>query len=233
MSQHKFVSDNSGNRVAFSSDVVDPVAVSGIAIQVIVDNGDPGTSSIGTWGLSTKEGSYGGDARFIFSEAGSSYSFEASVLGNREVSMWWVDHVNRASAVDVEIYDGSTLLDTVTVNQQLDGVQWNVLGYYNFTDTATVKILSSAVDNTMADAVKFTSTAVGENPTLTVVPGATYIVTCVGASALFSITGVTTTAANIERVCPPGKTIVIKIPVGITTLYFSTAASLVQIRKLN
>jgi len=60
------------------------------------------------------------------------------------------------SAVSVEIYDGITLLDTIVVNQQLDGSQWNVLGAYAFTGLAEIRILSAGGGLvTVVDAVRF------------------------------------------------------------------------------
>ncbi len=65
--------------------------------------------------------------------------------------------------------------------------------------------------------------------TFTVVSGAVYRVSSSdaggggngGSTILLSITGVTSTAANIEWVCPLGKILYIRIPVGKTTLYLS------------
>ena len=59
--------------------------------------------------------------------------------------------------------------------------------------------------------------------TKTVVGGTRYIITTVGVAGarwLFSITGVLTTAANIEWVCGENRSIIIKIPEGVTTLYY-------------
>ncbi len=74
----------------------------------------------------------------------------------------------------------------------------------------------------------------GTDLTLTVVAGLVYIVTCVGSAGLFSITGVTSTAANIEWVCPADSTILIKIPIGVTTLYFEgdTSTKNIYTRKM-
>ena len=63
-----------------------------------------------------------------------------------------------------------------------------------------------------------TATA-GDDKTFTVVGGAKYAITGIGTAVLLSITGVTSTAANIEWVAPADTTIIIKIPEGITTLY--------------
>ena len=127
--------------------------------EVIVDNGDAGTSKTGTWLASGKAGFYGTNSLYSY-EVGATYSFEAWAVGAREISMWWTAHSTRATNVSVEIYDGATLLDTVTVNQQVNGGQWNALGYYTFTDKAMVKILTSTSGATIADAVKFSPTDV-------------------------------------------------------------------------
>ncbi len=97
-----------------------------------------------------------------------------------------------------------------------------------------VAMHSGVVDPVAASGVKVI--IIGTN-TLTVEAGAKYaIYTDVLSTdgAFFSITGVTTVAANIEWVCAPTKTIVIKIPAGFTTLYLGTLiAAIVYIRKLN
>jgi len=76
-------------------------------------------------------------------------------LTNSEVSLWWTAHPGRSDSVSVEIYDGGGLLDTVIVNQRINGGQWNILGTYSFSNKAKVKIISGGGDPTVADAVKF------------------------------------------------------------------------------
>lgn len=80
---------------------------------------------------------------------------------------------------------------------------------------------------------KATGTA-GDDLTLTVVGGARYAVTGIGSAVLLSITGVTSTAANIEWVAPADVTIVITIPEGVTTLYFEgdTGSKNVYLQRL-
>ena len=59
--------------------------------------------------------------------------------------------------------------------------------------------------------------------TETVVGGQMYIISTTGSNAgrwMFSITGVLTTEANVEWVCSQGSKIIIKIPQGVTTLYY-------------
>jgi hypothetical protein len=71
---------------------------------------------------------------------------------------------------------------------------------------------------------KATGTA-GDDLTLTVVGGARYAITGMGTGILISITGVTSTAANIEWVAPIDVTVVITIPEAVTTLYFEGTVS--------
>lgn len=60
----------------------------------------------------------------------------------------------------------------------------------------------------------------GDDKTFTVVAGESYTIMGVDTDVLLGITGVTSTPANIEWLAPRNKAIVIKIPVGKTTLYF-------------
>jgi hypothetical protein len=125
--------------------------------EIVMDNGDEGTSSTGTWGVSFKPGFYGEDSRYNWAEAGASYSFEAQILGTYKVSLWWNASLSRSTNVSIEIYDGGTMLDTITgINQQINGGKWNVLGTYSFSYGAKVKIISPGSGAAIADAVKFT-----------------------------------------------------------------------------
>lgn len=59
--------------------------------------------------------------------------------------------------------------------------------------------------------------------TKTVVGGQSYIVSTCGSRTgrwLFSITGALATVAYVEWVCAQGEKIIIKIPLGVTTLYY-------------
>jgi len=124
--------------------------------EVIIDNGDAGTSSTGRWYVSMGGNPYGDNSLFSY-QAGATYTFEAPVDGSYEVSLWWTERLSRCTSVPVEIYDGHTLLDTIEVNQKANGGQWNVLGTYDFTGTASVVIISEGRYSTCADAVRFVS----------------------------------------------------------------------------
>ena len=122
--------------------------------EVIVDNGEAGTSSTGTWRTSGGANPYGSES--IYSKnRGATYTFEAALHGTCEVSLWWTEWSSRSTSVPVEIYDGDTLLDTVLVNQKEQGGQWNVVGTYFFSDGARVTVVSEGGCSTCADAVRF------------------------------------------------------------------------------
>jgi hypothetical protein len=123
--------------------------------EVIVDNGEAGTSSTGTWRSSGGANPYGSESLYS-KNRGATYTFEAAIGGVYEVSLWWTERPSRSTSVPVEIYDGDTLLDTVLVNQKTQGGQWNVLGTYTFSGTAGVTVVSEGSSySTCADAVRF------------------------------------------------------------------------------
>lgn len=127
----------------------DPVA--------IIDNGDSESSQTGTWKTSLGPGYYGSISEFT-NEADATYSYETTLDGRQEMALRWTYYQNRCTDVPVLIYDGSMLLDTVTVNQKENGGEWNVLGTYNFT-SGTGKVVITSKGNsctTSADAVRFT-----------------------------------------------------------------------------
>ena len=122
--------------------------------SIIVDNGDKGTVVSGSWKASSGPNFYGSNS--IYSDRSSStYSFEANCSGVQEVYLWWVSYSNRCTKVPVRIYDGNTYLDTITVNQQKNGGQWNGLGTFSFGGKAKVVIISNGGCITSADAVNF------------------------------------------------------------------------------
>lgn len=127
--------------------------------ELIIDNGDTGTSSTGTWKDSGGADPYGSIS--VYSKtAGETYTFQTARSTYNAVYLWHTAWQSRSTAVSVQIYDGDTLLDTVTVNQQAGDSQWNLLGSYDFTSTAKVIVVASnGGTSTCADAVKFVPTA--------------------------------------------------------------------------
>jgi hypothetical protein len=126
--------------------------------EVVIDNGGPGTSYTGTWGVSGATGSYGTPS--VWSRDGSKYTwtFTPAVSGSYQLSMWWTAYSTRSTAVPVDILHALDI-SRVTINQKLNGGKWNVLGRYSFLagESYTVTITSQpGPSSTCADAVKFT-----------------------------------------------------------------------------
>ncbi len=154
----KMKKKNGIRRLSLAAVFMAVICFSGLAFgaDVIIDNGDPGTTPTGTWLTSSGANPFGGSSLYS-NEIGAFYTYEASVNGIQQVSLWWTFWSNRCTSIDVSIRDGTTAVDLVTVNQQANGGQWNVLGTYTFSGTASVIINSLGVGGctTSADAVKF------------------------------------------------------------------------------
>jgi hypothetical protein len=124
--------------------------------ELVIDNGEPGTYEVGLWRASVSgTNPYGTDSLFSKTVSGT-YTFEAELSGIQEVYLWWTQALSRSTRVPVRIYDGTTLLTTIYVDQTANGGQWNLLGSYNFSGVARVVIVStSSTLTTCADAVRF------------------------------------------------------------------------------
>jgi hypothetical protein len=80
----------------------------------------------------------------------------AATTAKTKVALWWTTYSNRSKAVLVKIYDGSTLLARVKVNQRLNGGKWNTLGSYTFKSTPKVRVVANGTGTVCADAVRVT-----------------------------------------------------------------------------
>ena len=154
---------NSFGESGFSEEVTYEIPFdSGMPDEVIIDNGDEGTSFTGTWGISSGPDPYG-ESSLYSNDPEAHYTYEASIAGKYTVSLWWTEHaIWRINSVPVQIFDDDSLLDTIYVNQQTNGGQWNVLGEYDFSGTARVVVVSetdgSAGNNsTCVDALRLVS----------------------------------------------------------------------------
>lgn len=105
--------------------------------EVIVDNKDSGVSETGTWPVSATTGFHGTNALYS-RDIGATHTSTTSTEGFANepvvVSLWWTEYHSRCGSVPVKIYDGEILLDTVYINQQTNGSQWNVIGSYTFSN---------------------------------------------------------------------------------------------------
>jgi hypothetical protein len=120
---------------------------------IIIDNGDESTFDTGRWRKSSGLNPYGDESLYSIDD-GSRYTFEAELNGNYLLSLWWTEHSSRCSQVPIEIYDGDALLETVEINQQTSGGQWNELGEYLFNGTASVVVVSQGDCSTGVDALE-------------------------------------------------------------------------------
>ena len=147
--------------------------------DITIDNGDPGTSSVGQWTGVTGGDAYEQDASHS-RRANAMYVYWMPLTGSYEVSMWWMSEqdplepsqqsgsedqktpqgqMNKRGGLGVSlvvIFDGDEVLDEVFVDQSLDGGQWNAIGTYDFNTEARVAIVSTSNRRpSCADAVRF------------------------------------------------------------------------------
>jgi len=125
-------------------------------IEIIVD--DPDASFIGNWYPSTLVPGFYGDG-YHYSEMGSgsdvfTWGFDLPYSGIWEVSAMWSNRSTRAtdSPYTINYADGS---DTVRVNQEINGDQWNSLGTYTFNKGEnTIFVTDEADQAVIADAIR-------------------------------------------------------------------------------
>ncbi len=140
----------------------------GMAQIVTVDNLDPGfTVLAGAWNSGSFPTPHGSDYRWALTVnepfAEVEWRPNLPTAGVYEVSVWYVHGTNRASDA-VFTVNHSTGSTPITVNQQGNGSQWNVLGSFSFDAGTTGYVtLSNDASSTVviADAIRFTSLSGG------------------------------------------------------------------------
>jgi len=141
--------------------------------ELILDDGDPGTSSTGAWRTFTGNGSYEGDYLFASKSSSRTYRWTATPPGTTyEVYAWWVDKRNQADNVDYTIRYGTGETERVTMSQKAGGSQWQLLGEYYSTDGQDYVELSSGSDKFVADAIRWVEVL---DPVITRVETTNYI----------------------------------------------------------
>jgi hypothetical protein len=160
-------------RVVLSNDadgyvVADAVNVSLVtSAPSLLDNNEPGYTESGTWTWAG-HGGYDGEYRFAAPSANgvatSTVTWTSSNLfqGNYDVQVTWVPYANRADDAHYLIYDGTTLVKDVRVNQQLapvgpsyGGVTFMDLGPVHSSSGTLRVVLGNDADGTVvADAVR-------------------------------------------------------------------------------
>ncbi len=141
------------------------VSANTVALNIIVDNSDPGFSvESGTWYTGTSAPDrYGADYRWNSVGAGNDkVQWRPSIpqSGQFDVAVWYPEGSNRAPDAKFTVYfDGGN--QTFVINQQTNGGQWNLLGTFQFSEgTSGFVELSdhsgSSENVVVADAVRFT-----------------------------------------------------------------------------
>ncbi len=127
----------------------------GTPVEVIVDNLDATTSSVGVWLPSGASGFWASNSVWA-NDTGDSFTFNANLVSGvaYRVYEWHTQWPSRYTAVPHQIRSGATLLATPTVNQQINGGQWNLLGTFTFTGPASVTILATPGFSSCADAIR-------------------------------------------------------------------------------
>ena len=76
---------------------------------------------------------------------GAAFKFYISSTGSYKVYAWWPDASTRTTSASYRVFelDGGTMLADLTVNQQANGGQWNLLGTYTFGQVGWGKVLMS------------------------------------------------------------------------------------------
>ena len=137
------------------------------AAGIIVDNADStGVSLAGVWTASSATpGFHGGDylhdGGVKNGSCSARFTPDLPGAGTYEVFLRWTAHANRASNVPVEIRLPGGVIQNVTVNQQVSGSQWFLVGSFTFAagfspSEGSVTIRNSGVNGyVIADAVRF------------------------------------------------------------------------------
>ncbi len=156
--------------------LVSTVVGSAAAAEIIIDNGQAGTSSTGTWCVSGATGFYGTNSLYSCGSGADTYRWTPTIpaTGQYKVYVWWTSHPNRSTSVPYTLVHAGGTFNT-TKNQQTGGGQWQLLGTFTFNaGTAGYLQVSDANGQAAADATRWVSTATklaitsvngGTNPT--------------------------------------------------------------------
>jgi hypothetical protein len=139
--------------------------ISGTVASVkIIDDSDPGYSTKGSWTQWTN-GGFKGDVEEATAKTGadvSTWKFTNILPGQYEVAVTWTAWPDRATNAPYTVLDGSTVLTTASINQQVApasfndaGAAWQDLGTFELSNgTLSVQLSDAANGNVIADAVR-------------------------------------------------------------------------------
>ncbi len=133
-----------------------------VPAEIIIDDGDPGTSRTGSWYTSGGSSPYGGGSLYARPNATYTWGFNSQPPGYYEVFMWWSLTSTRGSNINVDINTSTGTVTVPPIDQTDDEGQWNSLGTYLFNSNGSVTITAASdilpdgrTVSTCADAVRF------------------------------------------------------------------------------
>ncbi|MBI4601980.1 MAG: VCBS repeat-containing protein, partial [Planctomycetes bacterium] len=111
---------------------------------VVLDNGQAGTSSVGTWSVSSSPNPYGASSLFAKgTQARYAWSVGLPWPGTYSAYSWWTQSSGRAKAVPYALTH-ATGTSTVTADQTRDGGRWNLLATRSFGAATVVEVRSTS-----------------------------------------------------------------------------------------
>ncbi len=173
--QHALIADAQGVGTLV---VADPSAV-----EIILDDGDPGFATTAGWVNGTNLTAYQLD--FDSHAAGNGSGFATWTFNNLATATYqifarWVPFSNRASNAPYTMLDGSTSLGTVTVDQRVapagdlaNGITWQSLGlFHDASGKLVVRLNDNANGYVIADAIRIVAGGIAaQHPEMDVAMG--------------------------------------------------------------
>lgn len=137
----------------------------------VIDDGQAGFSTTGTWTRATGGGN-AGDRMLANKGTGqsvASWQFTGLTPGRYRVSATWVADRTLATNAKYEIHSADRRLGAVTINQErtpasftASNVKWQDLGFATITgDSITIQLSNNANDRVMADAIRLEKVSTG------------------------------------------------------------------------
>ncbi len=143
-----------------------------VSTSVIIDNGQPGFSETGSGWIHYTGTGYNNTVDYAAAGTGANtatWQQAGLTAGNYEAQVTWNVVSNHATNATYKVYDGNTLLGTVTVNQQLapagptvNGTPFQSLGVFPVTSGTLKVVLTDAANGyVIADAARFVAAPPG------------------------------------------------------------------------
>jgi hypothetical protein len=132
--------------------------------SLLIDNQDSGFKTQGNWTSSTARPGYSG-GNYLYADAGDGsyktiWSFTIDAKAKYAIYAQWTDYHNRAKDAPYRIYNNGNKLDSVQMNQQVNGGQLKLLGNYTLVPgTMDIVLSNNASGIVVADAIKVVKTS--------------------------------------------------------------------------